>query len=817
MPEIINGSNPDADAGTPPPQAAAPATPAPGLPAAAPTPATPQTPVVPTSQFQPTPPQTTLQQGPGQTPQGTQPVQQQPLFQPATPAASFHARLFDGILKNLGGSDIQVMQTDPTTGQSQLRTIQQPRSQFAKNIVAAALTGLFQKPQYVETKFGPVPSIGADLASGFQAGQNLVVQRQQRAQQLSDDQRTQAMQTVENNLKLHMLAQSSSLADYKSGEDMVKAQSTALDGYLQAEKDRNTSGPNPDPQLVFEQKQTADQAMAILQKKENFGTKQAVIDGITTGPDGKPMYTYTIVASNVDVPMNSRLQEALTALNPDYAKLAPGTKVPLYLVQRAANMEAGAADAATQLSKYLPKNVFNEGEKPSAIDTDSILKLAQQDYNIRKALDTWEQHRAAGMGHVDAAGIDKQAGPGAEDDLDALLRDPLAKGLLEGLGINEDKANKYIQDERNPRIAARTLATQGGMGDKAPAAQAQVDALITSIDKNPNLSESDKRQLRVDVPSQGPDGKVRMNQGQVEKLTGRIDQVVATNKGIAEKNALAQGDPTQLAATASNTIEGDVNDITKIAGMRGNARMNALNAIHDEAANRGLDTTRFSESALQSQADMQKDYESDKKGSSGAQIGSFNTYLQHVQSLLNAEQRLQGKTLGLTHTPVLNMTLEQIGNQLTDDPDWKAYQAAISPVKQELDNFLANGFAPKEDVVRTTDALLNTKTPLRQAVAAVRQMAETGDARLASIGQRYVDVMSRTYPTLMSTDSRNTLNRLGIQSKAAPLSVQLPRGWTANHQSSSLAANPTATALFKAAAGGNKDLFIRLARMNGWQ
>ncbi len=118
-----------------------------------------------------------------------------------------------------------------------------------------------------------------------------------------------------------------------------------------------------------------------------------------------------------------------------------------------------------------------------------------------------------------------------------------------------------------------------------------------------------------------------MTQGQVEKLTARLDSTVASNKGIAEKKALDQGDPSVMSKIANNVLAGDVNDVAKLASYRGNARMNAMDAIHDEAAKRGLDTTKFDEASLQNKTNTVNDFGGNKKGSSGAQIASFNAFI----------------------------------------------------------------------------------------------------------------------------------------------------------------------------------------------
>ena len=105
------------------------------------------------------------------------------------------------------------------------------------------------------------------------------------------------------------------------------------------------------------------------------------------------------------------------------------------------------------------------------------------------------------------------------------------------------------------------------------------------------------------------------------------------------------------------------------------------------------------------------------------------------------------------------------------------------------------------------------ETPAR-VTAALRQLAETGDVRLAAMGQRYLDTIGTTYPKLVSPDSLNTFKNLGIKSRAAELATPLPRGWNAGKPQQMTDLN-MAKAYIRA-AGGNRQAAIDLAKNNGW-
>ena len=405
-------------------------------------------------------------------------------------------------------------------------------------------------------------------------------------------------------------------------------------------------------------------------------------------------------------------------------------------------------------------------------------------------------------------------GGNTADQLNRLLQSDGGDAIFKALGTDRDKVQDFISAYNNRLTSAEALAKQGGMGEKAPADVQQVKALVDSINNNPNLEPSDKTNLLADVPAKGKDGQIHMAQGQVEKLTARLDSTVASNKGIAEKNALDQGDPAVMQKIANNVIEGDVNDVAKLASYRGNARINAINAIHDEAAARGLDTTQFDEAALANKTNTINDFGGNKKGSTGAQIASFNAFIGHTAAAVKALNLLSDKTLGLTRQPVVNTAMDEIGKQLTNDPDWTAYKTSLLPVQNEISNFLAAGYATKEEDSRLMKQAIDPHETPARVTAALRQLAETGDVRFAAMGQRYLDTIGTTYPKLVSPDSLNTFKNLGIQSKAAILATPLPRGWNAGKPTQMT--DPAMAKKYYEAAGRNKQAAIDLAKNNGW-
>jgi hypothetical protein len=689
-------------------------------------------------------------------------------------------------------------------------------------VLASTLASTFgTKPNYRQGSYGPIRDTQADAADAFQSGMKTGEEWRQAPQKLSDDMIARRMSTVAANVAAahnYAALQQAQFSAEKEGAEAEAAQTKVMQNT--ADQNNATLGASADaydqsltdkdaPKARLVKDATWDELMnspfksKMTQQLISQDGTRSVYDPATGRT--KPVPTFSLYNPDVDIKLNKEAVDRAAKINPQFEGMyeLSGGNVKMNLtryatvthqinsVNHAEDTLQSLADSKDDLAKNLGISGNVEGR---------LAGVVRSNPSAMKSLLEFENATAHGGNTA--------------DQLNRLLQSDGGDAIFKALGTDRDKVTSFIEAYNNRLVSARKLAEQGGMGEKAPAAQDQVNKLVDSIKTNPDLSDADKKGVMVDVPTADKDGITHMTQGQVEKTVARMDSVIASNKGIAEKNALANGDPVQMQKTASNTIEGDPNDITKIASMRGNARANAVNAIHDEAAQRGLDTTQYGEAALEAKSNMWKDYAGGQKTPTGKQLVSFDNYLGHSAALLDAQDRLKEKTLGLTHTPVLNMTLKEIGNKLTDDKDWAAYSAALEPVKHEIENFLAAGYATKSEDVANMNALLSDKLPINQVSSVIRQLADTADVRLAGLGKAYVNTMGTTYPHLMSTDSQNALKRMGIQSKALPYTQALPRGWV-NHAATQMTDKNMARAYFQA-AGNDRNAAIALAKNNGW-
>lgn len=709
---------------------------------------------------------------------------------PATPAASLHARLFDGILKTLSGGPVHVMQTDPTSGATRRVEVPQSHSSMGKAIIAGVLSGMFAP--------GSTTSPGAggaernDPAKAIQIGGQVGMQAEQKkqddAQKTQDSMQARKLMTVKNNIDLaHQMA----ALTHQQHVDLDDVISRNNDGVLKDAQTFDDNQTDPNQKIILARGLTMEEAMGKL--KGNMTSQNAVVDGYVDVLDPKtgksePHPTYAILNPDLKVSMNEQSTKEL-------AKFIPGYK--------------GIYDLTGGNVRVPVRTYISDVNKANTLTmAESFFKRADEALGVKDNPDLAAAARKGGKPFMDAimqAQSAMAAGGNTANVLDAVRKSPGAGLLFSAMGLDQDKVDKYINDTQNEKVRQEALAKEGGIGEKSPAPKEMVDGVLNAINQ---LPKEDQTSLLAGVNPKG------MTVGEVEKLKDKALATVEHNKDLNERKLLSEGDPVQAAKTASNVIEGDVTNLSKAISYRGNARQTALNAIHDEAVARGLDSTQYSEQALESKSKMWDDYSENKKGTTGGLITSFNAFLGHESAAADAEKRLADKTIGLTGKPIVNVAIKDLAKQLTNNPDWKAYQTSLVPVRNEIQNFLAAGYATKsEDADLMHQILSDDETPARMT-AALRQLADTADIRLQAIGQKYLDTMGTSYPNLLSADSKNTLKRFGIQSKSIPLAQHLPRGW-AGGRAQEMTDKNMARAYFLA-AGGDKEKTKDLAKTNGW-
>jgi hypothetical protein len=379
------------------------------------------------------------------------------------------------------------------------------------------------------------------------------------------------------------------------------------------------------------------------------------------------------------------------------------------------------------------------------------------------------------------------------------------------LGIDPTKANAWLDTEHNKRVSADALAKTGGVGPKSLADQTQVDALQVSIK---GLPEKDQKDFASYTPEPDADGNINMSKAELEKGQAAVNARITANNNTAAREAMAGGDPVAIQGWANNVVSGSINSVKNLPP-RGDGRIKAVQAAQAEATNRGLDSNRFADGPLETRYNTYLNYTSGKNGNSEAkQMVSFDAFLTHDAEAGEALKALSGQTWGTSNTPYLNTALDTVGKQVTNNPAWSAFKTSLTPVRNEINNFLAAGYAPKAEEAEAISQILDPHETPARIEAALKQLTMVADARLSSIGKHYTDVMYTNYPNLLSPQSKQFLQSSGVKSLSLPYSADLPRGWQGN-KSQQMTDKNMARAYFNA-AGSDRDKAKDLAKMNGW-
>ena len=729
-------------------------------------------------------------------PTPTAPAAQPRPAAPATPPSapptpqSLHASIFSGVFKTLGGGTQYINKTDPTTGATTQVPIQQSKGQLGKSILAGAIAGMFGGMGARDAEGRHDPAKAAQ--EGFAAGQKPMQDRTAQLQQTADEDTSRRQMVMKNNIDL--LHQQIAMT-HMQHETLTETANSNKAGVIADAKEFDKSITDPKMRAIQGEGLDHKEVLDLL-GKNNWTNVNPIVDGYkdTRNPETGQMETeptYAVMNPNVSIKMSEAQAAAFAKFKPAYENA----------------YEATGGNLKIPLQRY----IADTNQLNSLNQMEAFFENAKDQLGIKGAPDLAALARKGGQPTLDAIKeVEASIGQGGTpvDALNRLAGTGAGAEILKEMGVT----NEQVKTMFNKQIRDQALAKEGGMGPKAPADDATVDGLLNSLDQSTLPSEV-KDTIREGAKKDGA-GHYNMNVQEKDDLRNRILTAQNQTNQINEKNLLANGDPAQMTKTAQNTIEGDVNDITKVASMRGNARENAVNAMHDQAASLGLDTTNYSEAALDSQANMWKDYTGGQKTPTGKQLVSFDGFIGHVGDAMAAQQRVADKFLGLYHKPLLNLTMREIGAKLTDDKDWAAYTASLEPVKHEISNFLAAGFATKADDADAMRSILSDTMPINRMNATLKQLSMTADVRLAALGKAYTNNLGRNYDHLLSPESQQTLKKLCVPSQADAYTQKLPRGW-ANHQLTQLK-DVNVAKQFLRASGGNKDGARELMKRNGW-
>jgi hypothetical protein len=689
-----------------------------------------------------------------------------------------HVGMFDKILKmvNPGTSYVDA------NGQQQ---VIRNRASLGNSVIASVLAGMMTPTKYREGAYGPVVSGDATAADAYQAGKARQTEQNTKAQATSDEIQAKKLSVIKNNID--MVHQYAALAQQQHQElQGVADRNNAT--ILKDLGDYDQTVTDPTQKLVLGKGLTYDQAMGMLKGK--LSSQNAVIDGYqdVMDPDTHQMTvqpTFSVINPDSKIQMSESAAAELAKFKPAYknAYALTGGNIRVPVGQYLSDLHT--ANTLSSAEGFMKRADAALGIDPTKVD---FAGHAQKDPRVIQSVKDAENALAQGGSTADV--------------LDRIQKSSNGSVLLDAMGLNGDKVQKYIDDFRNEQIKNASLAKEGGVGEKVPATQPQLEAY-----------EASRRKLPADQQDEFEKASTTWTQGQLEKETARLDQRFSENT----KNSIQAGDPAAIADQARLTIgAGDLTNAKDIFTARSNVKAAYNRGLENQAIALGLQPTHFNIEALKTKAAALDSYSA--AGKVGQQLNAFKTFGEHVAGAKDANDAWQR-----SGSPLFNKPLSWLAENATNDQNYKRFQASVIAPMKEYMNFLNSSHAEHTEDIKSMQELLDSGTITPQSAYTVLQtLAKTADDRAKGLGETYRDTVGTTFPALISKATVDNFAKLGVKSQASALSGTLPRSqsWVSNLQPTTLnPANPQDAAIakqFARAAGGDFQKATEMAKEHGW-
>ena len=461
--------------------------------------------------------------------QATQPNQNQapsPSAQPQNQPTQVHpvSKVFNKILTTMTGGPVSY--TDANGVQ---RQAPQSNSTLARSIVAAALAGLMTPDRYRQGAFGTqVRDYSGTMADSFNAGKQSIEAFRNKPQQMSDDQQTRKLATIQNNVNLAQ--QMAALTHQKHAvlQDIVDRNQT----FLKPIQDYDSNRPSSDPSIFAAQGLSSDE---VMKSGHSLMDHNVIVDGVSSQQNPETgtieeVPTYSVIRDGATLQLPKEVTDELGKFNRSYEKayqLTGGNvKIPVGQYIGAVHQ----ANTLTSVEHFLTRAQNEIDPKGKSIDLAAEFK---KNPSLMTAINGAESALAGG------AGNDSEGGSTAEV-VERVLQSKNGADLL-GLIAPIDKVSQFVQDKKNDAIAAQSKAKAAGT----------IENTKTKAALKP-MTLSDAMSVAAD-PNETPERKQQAQNVITEKKA--FDQAEATWKS-------------QLAAAKANTnmLTGSMPDGTQVAG-----------------------------------------------------------------------------------------------------------------------------------------------------------------------------------------------------------------------------------------------------------
>lgn len=667
---------------------------------------------------------------------------------PAGPHSD-HVAMFDRILRLTGSPTSYV----DAAGNPQ---VDQSRPTLGRSILAGALAGLMTKPQFREGSYGPVYDASATASGAYAAGKAGQQEQNDAAQKQSDAMQTKKLAVMKTNID--MMHQFAALAQ-QSHQELQGIADRNNATFIKDAQDHDETVNDPSQKVILGKNLSLQEAMNMTKGK--MSQQSMVIDGYQDVLDphgsGQMVVQPTFSVLNTDTPI--KMSESAAA---ELAKFKPAYKNAYALTDGNIHMPITAYlnDLHTANSLSLAENFLKRAEDAPALGMDpakiDFLGAAQKDPRVISAV----LHMENSLG---------QGGNFAQV-LDRVMKEPNSGLVLSAMGIDQDKAAKYVTDYNNDQIRQAALAKEGGIGDKAPAPASMIADLTAAAKK---LHPDQAQAIMAGI---NPNG---LTVGEAEKIKNNILQ--AQNSNTANSQPTAAGPtptgfvfnpdaPTMDSPTLRINLQkqgvklpanfealyGIAHNANPLTTLPTNPRKgsNQMSAQEGLAFIRQYINPNYQEGDYAAASGLSKELASTRQGTAGGTLYNAGTASQHLELLDEA-----AKALGNHDVQALNNLANRFGIAVGDSPA-VTFKAIAEQVNGEVGKVVAGG-TPHEAELAELRSNLNSDQSPDQTKKVIRAYVNLMAGRISEINDRSQQYFNRDVKGISPTTVK-VFNAYGV-------------------------------------------------------
>jgi len=654
--------------------------------------------------------------------QGNQPAAQPPANQPPQPHD-----IFKSILKTLNGGPMYVTAPDGSR-----QEVPQTKGQLGKSILAGALAGLFTPNQYrTGYKGAQVIDRGNTIAAAGQAGMQMKEAQQQRAQQISDEQQTKKLMTLQNNAKQVQLSAAMAHEKMSALDDtLAYNQKNLIDPLDDFEKNL----PPGEPSIYVAKGLTADQVLAkdpqTGQPAHKLTDGNVFISGKVTKPDAQGVLesepTYSIVRNDFSVKLPEATTQELAKFDKRFDNAYKATNGNVMLPINTYLDRIHVANELTATEDFLDRvNRQINGDNAKPIDLAAAYR--KNPSALQPAIDAMTQARAAGQAR----------GEGTDDQvIRAIWNANNGTKLLSLIG-DPTAVAKWGQNQENERKRAEVEAAQKNP-DKEQASPEAIADLRTQVGLLPEgqrpviwdgmsngqvAAASKQASTAARLLEQQSGGGIQVPKGFVPNPNAFSMDSVDLQNELKTKKVNLPSNFEALYAVAHNAA--DLKTLptrpTKTGQMDAQTGLSFI---------RQYINPQYQEGDYAAAANLSKELASTKSGTAGYSLLSAGTAANHLELLNEAATALKNNDV-----QAMNHLANTLGVQFGKSPA-VTFKAIADQVNGEVGKVVAGGSAVHEAELDALRKNLNSDQSPEQVQNVIKSYIGLMDGRISEINDR---------------------------------------------------------------------------------